>query len=133
MDPRPRLIEERRRLQSVRASAAGGLSSGDETGATGELSMIDQHPADVGSETFAREAEEGISESVEEELAEVDEALRRLDEGTYGRCQACGQPIDAERLQALPAARYCLEDARRAEEEAALGSTAVPHPQDLGG
>ena len=47
-------------------------------------------------------------DQVRSDLDDVDAALRRLEEGTYGRCEACGGPIGEERLEALPAARYCL-------------------------
>ena len=47
-------------------------------------------------------------------LAEIDAALRRIDEGTYGTCEFCGEPIGAGRLRALPWARLCIDDQRRA-------------------
>src|SRR5438876_408008 len=62
-----------------------------------ELSSNDQHPADIGSETFEREKDLSILEQVEAELADVEHALRRLEDGTYGICEACGQPIDEAR------------------------------------
>ena len=49
-----------------------------------------------------------LLDQVRSDLDDVDAALRRLEEGTYGRCEACGQPIGETRLEALPAARYCL-------------------------
>ena len=52
---------------------------------------------------------------IEQELADVGNALRRLDDGTYGTCESCGRPIPDERLGAFPAARYCVEDQRRLE------------------
>lgn len=118
MDPKARLLEERQRLEVAADSAKGGLAEGSEREATGELSSYDQHPADVGTETFYREADQAIAESVQAELEEVDAALRRVEDGTYGRCEACGRPIGDERLEALPAARLCLEDEQRAELEA---------------
>ena len=56
-----------------------------------------------------------ILEGIEAELTDVEHALQRLDEGTYGTCEACGKPIDEERLAARPATRLCLEDQERAE------------------
>ena len=50
-----------------------------------------------------------VLEQVEAELGEVEGALRRLDDGSYGRCQACGRPIADERLEAMPVARFCAE------------------------
>ena len=115
---RQRLEAERARLQAVADAARGGVDDGSERDATGELSVADQHPADVGSETFFRAADQSIAESVEAELAEVDAALARLDDGTYGTCEACGRPIGDDRLDALPFTRFCIDDAARAEGEA---------------
>jgi DnaK suppressor protein len=55
---------------------------------------------------------------VEAELADVEHALRRITEGTYGVCEACGRPIDVDRLEAMPAARLCVEDQAAAERQA---------------
>ena len=93
-----------------------------ETDSVGELSSVDQHPADLGTETFEREKDVSIIEQVEAELADVEHALRRLDEGTYGLCEACGQPIGDARLDAIPAARLCVEDQAKAERQANFGT-----------
>lgn len=76
-----------------------------------------QHQADMGTETFERERDLSILEQVEAELGDVEHALRRLDQGTYGTCDACGGPIGDERLEALPATRFCLVDREKAERE----------------
>jgi RNA polymerase-binding transcription factor DksA len=116
---RRRLTKERARLERI----LKGLQEeqgpdGQEWGATGELSVVDQHPADVGSETFERDKEMSILYNVEAELSDVDRALRRISERTYGRCEACGRPIGAARLEARPAARFCIEDQSRVERGA---------------
>lgn len=72
----------------------------------------------VGTETFDRERDLAILEQVEAELSEVERALQRLEAGTYGTCEACGKPIDDARLEAVPAARFCLEDEAAAERGA---------------
>lgn len=64
---------------------------------------------DLGSEMFEREKAMSIREGVEERLADIERALKRLDDGTYGVCEACGEPIPAERLAARPEARFCLK------------------------
>jgi RNA polymerase-binding transcription factor DksA len=121
MDPdvaRQRLDEERVRLEETKATFDDEhLRDESEDDSTSELSSIDQHPADVGTETFEREKDISILEQVEAELADVEHALRRLEEGTYGICEACGQPIDEARLEALPAARFCLKDQAAAEQD----------------
>jgi RNA polymerase-binding protein DksA len=113
---RSRLEAERARLEEVRTSLLD-QSSPDEAErlATTELSLADQHPADIGTEMFEREKDLSIVEQVTAEIHDVERALRRLDEGSYGRCEACGRPIGAERLRARPAANLCVEDQARLE------------------
>jgi RNA polymerase-binding transcription factor DksA len=106
---RRRLTRERARLERILQGLLEEQNDGSET-PLGELSMMDQHPADVGSETFERDKDLSILFNVKAELSEIDRALRRVQEGTYGRCEACGRPIGAARLEARPAARFCLED-----------------------
>jgi len=120
---RLRLEEERSRLEGVRDGLADEhLSDETEQESSSELSAVDQHQAELGTETFEREKDLSILESIEAELADVDHALRRLDDGTYGTCEACGRSIDEQRLEALPAARLCRDDQERAEAEARMGT-----------
>ena len=115
-DARDRLTEERERLQQIRHGfEAEHLHDESEDESTSELSHLAQHSADVGTETFEREKDFSILEQVEAELADVDRALRRLDDGTYGRCEACGNAIGDDRLEAMPAARFCLTHQSQAE------------------
>ena len=122
MDPdvaRGRLDEEAARLTDIRDRfTEEGLTNETESESLSELSGADQHQADLGTETFNRERDLSILEQVEAELADVTHALKRLDEGTYGTCEACGKPIGDERLEALPASRFCVEDQAVAEREA---------------
>ncbi len=118
-DARGRLGKEQARLQGLRDDfLEEGLTSETEQESLAELSSVDQHQADIGTETFNRERDLSILESLEAELADVEHALRRLDEGTYGTCEACGRPIDDARLEAMPATRFCLQDQAAAEQEA---------------
>jgi RNA polymerase-binding transcription factor DksA len=110
------LQEERARLEQIRAAVA--LEAGEgvaEEDQLSELSLADQHPADVGTETFEREKDFSILERVDGQLMDVDHAVKRLEGGTYGTCEACGRPIDEDRLRARPAARFCLDDQGRVE------------------
>ena len=75
-------------------------------------------PADVASETFEREKDFSILEQVEAELADVERALRRIDDGSYGKCEACGSEIGDDRLEAMPAARFCIIHQTQAEADA---------------
>jgi DnaK suppressor protein len=112
-----RLEEERTRLQGIRDDLQREQAEGAADGG-GELSSIDQHPGDSGTETFEMERNVSVLEQVEDELLEVEAAVERLERGTYGTCQVCGRPIGDERLEAMPAARFCVEDQARAEREA---------------
>lgn len=118
-EARERLEGERARLRGLQDDfRQSGLGDESESDSLSELSDVDQHQADVGTETFNRERDLSILEAVEAELDDVEHALRRLDDGTYGRCEACGRAIDDGRLEAVPAARFCLDDQARAESEA---------------
>jgi RNA polymerase-binding transcription factor DksA len=118
-DVRQRLGEERDRLEAVRAGFdAEHLHDESEDESMSELSHIAQHQADVASETFEREKDFSILEQVEAELADVERALRRIDDGSYGKCEACGGEIGADRLEAMPAARFCIIHQTQAEAEA---------------
>jgi RNA polymerase-binding transcription factor DksA len=112
--------EARRRLEAERTRVAGliqdlrseGLGE-TEADQVGELTHYDQHPADQASETFEREKDLAILEGLEGELAEIEAALQRIDEGTYGIDEVTGEPIDPERLEAYPIARTNIDPERR--------------------
>jgi RNA polymerase-binding transcription factor DksA len=114
---RKRLEQERARLEGVRDGIRRDQGEGPDADAAGELSSVDQHPGDLGTETFELEKNVSLLEQVESELLEIEAALERLERGTYGTCQACGRPIPAERLEALPATRFCVDDQAKAARE----------------
>jgi RNA polymerase-binding transcription factor DksA len=114
---RKRLEEERERLQGIADDLQRERDeSVSDTG--GELSSFDQHPGDSGTETFEMEKNVSLQEQVDDELQEIEAAFQRLERGTYGTCQACGRPIGDERLEAMPATRFCVEDQAKAERQA---------------
>jgi DnaK suppressor protein len=76
---------------------------------------FDDDPADAGSASFERETAQSLSNHARKLLVQIDDALRRMDAGTYGTCERCGERIELERLEALPYARLCLECKRRDE------------------
>ena len=114
----------RRRLQSDQERVQGlienlreeGLDQ-EEAGQVGDLSHLPQHQADQGSEVFEREKDMAILEHLERELAEIEAALQRLDEGTYGVDEVTGEPIAPDRLEALPWAPRCIDCQRIADRE----------------
>ena len=82
----------------------------------GELAEggIDNHLGDTATAMYDRELDEGLEEGARETLVEINAALERIEAGTYGICEGCGKPIGAERLAAIPWARLCIDDRRRA-------------------
>ncbi len=117
------LENEKQRLEElVESFQADDVSELSEQQSISELSGIDQHQADLGTETFDRERDLSILEQVEAELGYVEDALERLEQGNYGICEACGNPIDEERLKAMPASRFCIQDQALAEQEAKLST-----------
>jgi RNA polymerase-binding transcription factor DksA len=82
----------------------------------GDVALADQHPADVASETEARELDVARQTMFEARLGLIDEALERLARGKYGRCVICGREIPAERLELVPETPYCVEDAEREQQ-----------------
>lgn len=80
-----------------------------EPNSIGDLSGDDRRTAEQGAENSDRARDISLLESLEAEMDEVQAALDRLEEGTYGKCALCGHPIGDERLQAFPATRYCVD------------------------
>lgn len=74
----------------------------------GDLSSHSFHMADQGTDNFDREFAANLLSSEQDVLYEIDEALRRIDQGTYGICEMSGKPIEKERLKFLPFARYSV-------------------------
>jgi DnaK suppressor protein len=105
---RARLLEMHRELtrvtEDVERDPTGDPSAGG-------------HLADAGSEMFERSRDMSIVQDIEGQLGDIDHALAKVANGTYGTCEACGRRIDAERLSVRPAARFCLDDQREAERE----------------
>jgi RNA polymerase-binding transcription factor DksA len=73
----------------------------------------DSNFADSSQVTAERGEAERLAGELRESLEEVDAALKRLEDGTYGICEVCGKPIGAARLEAMPAARLCIVDAAK--------------------
>lgn len=99
-------------LENLHKENAGSLE--DETG---ELvsGSADQHLADTATQTVEREIGNTLEEHDERLLESIDAALKRIDDGTYGKCVNCGAPIPEERLEAMPWATLCI-DCKRKEE-----------------
>lgn len=83
---------------------------------SGDLSTMPTHPADIGTDNYEHEFSLGLLESERALLAEINDALARIDEKTYGICMGTGGEIGKARLKARPWARYCIEHARKIEK-----------------
>ena len=109
------LLEERERvehaIQHLNHDHDGSLE--DETDELATAS--DNHMGDVASATLDREIDYSLGENSEQVLHDIDAALKRIDDGTYGQCSKCGKEIGQERLEARPWAALCIDDARDAE------------------
>lgn len=111
------LHEFKRTLLSMKQTTEERLDSSEEFGlkeelikeSTGELSNYDNHPADHGTELFEREKDLALREHSTRELDEIDRALAKIEEGTYGFCEECNRKIPIERLRAHPTALRCVE------------------------
>lgn len=86
---------------------------------SGELSTLDNHPADTASELYEREKDMAIRAHNKQDIKDIDLALEAIQNNTYGQCKICGQPISYERLQANPTALYCVEHSPHAPREQA--------------
>lgn len=104
-EPTERLAAERERVEKLIHEVREEVGTESEGEEISELSDYAQHPADTGTETFEREKDFSILESLEKELAEIEAALERVENGTYGVDEVTGEPIDPARLEAVPAAR----------------------------
>lgn len=82
-------------------------------GAEQELSMYDQHPADMGTELFEKEKNLGLLELYEYELEKVNDALEKMQEGKYGTCELCGKAIEERRLETLVNTTICAQCAHQ--------------------
>lgn len=85
--------------------------------AAGALSTLPSHLADIGTESYDQDFALGLIENEQETLQQIDEALQRIEDGTFGVCQECGQPIAKPRLLAIPYASTCINCARKAETQ----------------
>ena len=82
---------------------------------SGNLSNVPLHMADVGTENYDQEFTLGLIENEQGTLEQINEALGRIEAGTFGRCEECGEPIAKPRLQALPYTPHCIDAPRKLE------------------
>jgi len=112
---RDALLEERQRVEhaltTLREEHPGSLDDEvEEVAAT-----ADNHLADTASATLGREIDYTLGDNAEQVMSEIDAALQRIEDGTYGVCASCGREIPSARLEANPWASLCIDCKRKAE------------------
>jgi len=110
------LEEERNRI----SNAIDYLHAGNPANMEAELGEVagrgsDNHLGDMATVTFDRELDQGLEEGAQQTLGQINRALRKLDDGSYGTCERCGKAIPEERLRARPWATLCIDDQRLAD------------------
>jgi DnaK suppressor protein len=120
---KPELKSFRDTLTTLQARLTGDVShlasealrsAGGEAG--GSLSNAPLHPADLGTDNFEQEFTLSLLQNQEQVLKEITEALARIRNGTFGRCEECQGVIPKARLQAVPYTRHCVACARKLEQ-----------------
>lgn len=111
------LIETLREERADAIKTATELLNGDMRESLGELSLLDNHPADIGTEVYQRSRDVAQHDQLIHRVEAIDVALGRFDKGEYGRCEHCGHDIPFERLEALPYTTVCTECSRQEEME----------------
>ena len=96
-------------LENERDRLGNSLENINNNPEDAELSKIDNHPADAGTELFMREQDEGFKVSYKNTLKEIESSLISINDGTYGTCSTCGGKIDEDRLEAIPYSFECIE------------------------
>jgi RNA polymerase-binding transcription factor DksA len=110
--------EARRRLQALRDEFSETVTAlrarlAEPQRDSSDVATVDQHPADVATDTADRELDMSRVAMFEARLAQIDEAFDRVRQGSYGTCMICGEAIPDERLELVPDTPFCVKDAQR--------------------
>lgn len=116
-DPTEALAQKAKEAEQLRDFIDRTTFAGDQRDAGGEISAVDNHPADSADQTMQRELDYTIKTIVEDEVQQVQIAMRRQAEGRYGICDGCGEQIDPERLAVRPQATMCISCQRKQDGE----------------
>lgn len=110
------LLEKRREILANVTEFQDEALKRSRLDATGDLSCMPIHMADIGTDNYEQEFALGLMDSERKLLKEIDEALGRIEDKTYGTCLATGKPIGKPRLEAMPWTKHCVEYARMLEQ-----------------
>jgi DnaK suppressor protein len=106
---RKQLVREKAKILEDIISLQGDSVKKSLKDASGDLSGYTFHMADMATDLYDREFSLELSEGERERLFALDEAIRRIDEGTYGKCSSCGCAISKQRLKVMPQAELCIK------------------------
>lgn len=128
------LIEKLNEITGDVYQIESGALKSSRSDASGDLSSMPIHMADIGSDNYEQEFALGLMDSERKLVGEILAALRRIQNRTYGICEGTGNPIPRQRLEGIPWTRYCLEYAQQLEmgkaaEEAASSQAASSQQQ----
>ncbi|MCK9554507.1 TraR/DksA C4-type zinc finger protein [bacterium] len=104
-----KLLEEQARITGDVSSMEKQILNNSQRDSSGDLSGYSMHLADMGSDNFEREFTLDLMKKEQEILYEIQDAIERIENGTFGKCEMCGQDINKTRLKARAYARYCVE------------------------
>jgi RNA polymerase-binding transcription factor DksA len=121
---KPKLASYRQHLLALRSRLSGDVNHltdealrKNQKEASGNLSSMPIHMADIGSDNFEQEFTLSLLANVEQSLEEIAAALERIEDGSFGSCEECNEEIPKARLEVLPYTRYCVECARKFEQK----------------
>jgi len=103
------LLKERERINGQLSHITEDTLKKSQRDAAGDLSGYSYHMADMASDDYEREFSLGRATEEQKALFSIDEALKRIEDGTYGNCLQCSKPILKKRLKAIPQTELCIE------------------------
>ena len=117
------LAKYKKLLMKVRESINGDINHiakdnlKSQKESSGDLSGYSFHMADMASDSYDRELSLNIASEEQEVIYEIDDALKRMEEGKFGLCVSCDKKIPQKRLNAVPYAKYCIQCKSKEEKE----------------
>lgn len=104
-----RLIQEKKKVENtIEGMLEHGLRNSQSV-EVGELSLIDNHPGDMGTEMFDKGRRYALLDNEKSIITKIDDAVKRIEDGSYGTCELCGEPITEERLDVIPYTSTCVD------------------------
>jgi len=111
------LIKERARLNDELSTLKKNNMNKSQRDASGDLSSYTFHMADMASDNYERDFSMGLATEEQKTLFAIEEALKRVEDGTYGNCLQCGKKVLKKRLNAIPYTELCLECQKSKEKK----------------